>query len=149
MSNNEERSLKNQQTAGALYTTFVNAFSYTLAISTVDRMVDTGNHDLLVLAAATALGITLLTRIRDEVEVVHDNLKAPETRHINQLTDGPLRMLLFMLSTSVSVLVQFLSSALGKWAIDIAGTTTATVIPTVVVGTALLWLLGAASGLRP
>ena len=135
------------QTTSTLYTTFVNAFSYTLAISTVNSMVDTGGHDLLVLATAVGLAILLISKVETEVRLLHSSLQNPQSKHFNELLDGPIRMTLFLLTTSISVLVQFLSSALGKWAIDIAGTTTTTVIPTVIVGTSLLWLLGAATGL--
>ena len=45
-------------TAADLYTTFVNAFSYTIAVATVDRTINTSNTDLLFIAATIAVAAT-------------------------------------------------------------------------------------------
>ena len=131
-----------------LYQTFLNAFSYTLAVSTVGDLVRSGGHDLLVLAAAVALMVVFLGKMAQEIKGGLDLLqKSPGQTHLYQLVAGPARMVLFLITTASSVLVQFLSTALGRWAIELAGHTTTTLIPTVMIGTALLWLLGVSVGM--
>lgn len=129
-----------------LYQTFVNAFSYTLAITTVNKLVETGGHDLLVLAGAVGLTIVLLSRILAELKKARQVLEE-NNGHLKIVLKGPLEMTLFLITTAISVLVQFLSSALGQWSITLAGSEVDTIVPTVIIGTSLIWLLGASSNL--
>ena len=133
----------------SLYATFVHAFSYTLAIEAVQQLVESGGHDLLVLASVVAILLVLVKLLRSEVDAAFKRLQASPSQwqHTYELLEGPTQMFIFLLQTSEQVLIQFMSTSLGRWAISLAGSSVATVVPTFALGTALLWLLGASTGL--
>lgn len=136
------------ETEAQLFQSFLTAFSYTLAITTVDRMVESGDHDLLILSAAVGLSIFLVRFAKDEIEGAERALKeANLAPHVESLIHGPVKLLVFLLQTATQVLVQFLSSSLGRWAIMLSGSSAVAIIPTVLIGTALIFLLGTSTGL--
>ena len=137
-----------KETEAELFNSFLTAFSYTLAITTVDRLIESGDHDLLILSAAVGISIFLIRIAKNEILSVDAQLKqANLAPHIQTLIKGPVNLLVFLLETTIRVLIQFLSTTLGRWAIMLSGASTLAIIPTVLIGTALIFLLGTSSGL--
>lgn len=135
-----------------MYGAFESSFSYTLAITTVNRIVDEDGPDLLIIASTAAL-LTALVSLFDQaithaLRDVHATARDTRERHVLDLVEGPLQLLLHLSTTATSVLVQFISSALGRWVLELDGARRLdTGIPTVLMGTSLLWLLGMSLGL--
>ncbi|MGB0678746.1 MAG: hypothetical protein ACPGUV_03695 [Polyangiales bacterium] len=134
-----------------MYGAFESSFSYTLAITTVNRIVDGDGPDLLIIAATAALLTVLVSLVDRELGRALADVSVSASggqRHVLDLVEGPLQLLLHLTNTATSVLVQFVSSALGRWVLELDGAQRLdTGIPTVLVGTALLWLLGMSLGL--
>jgi len=121
------------------YGVFLNAFSYTLATSVLNNSVETAGHSMLVMATALCVGLTVLAVASSELAIVADAAKG-------SILGGPAALLAFLLATTSSVLVNFLSISLGRWAVALS-TELADALPAAVVGTSLLWLAGVSASL--
>lgn len=130
-----------------LYVTFVNAFSYTIAVATVERAIDTEQSDLLIVAVTIGLGIGVVEMVIAEGKTLQRIVATGEENWM-RIVQGPLAMLLYTLSLAQRISVSFLSTVLGKWAITttVDDLNVVKTLPTVTVAVALLWLLGAALG---
>lgn len=134
-----------------LYTTFVNAFSYTIAVATVDKTINTSNTDLILIAATIAVGVTgagIFVRFLEEAKHI-----AEETNYqMYELIKGPASMLQYALQLAQRISIHFMSTVLGKWAITSTADESldfSTTIPPVICCIFLLWLLGASTGVNP
>lgn len=138
-------------TAADLYTTFVNAFSYTIAVATVDRTINTSNTDLLFIAATIAVAATaasILTGFLEDAKQVAQQ----QSTQAYEIVRGPASMLQYALSLSQRIAIHFMSTVLGKWAINTTADKSldfSTTVPPVVACVCLLWLLGASTGINP
>ncbi len=121
------------------YGVFLNAFSYTLATSVINNGVETTGHSMLVIAAALCVGLTTLAIASAELAAVADATKG-------SILGGPAALLAFLLATTSSVLINFLSISLGQWAVALSSEI-ADALPAAVVGTSLLWLAGVSANL--
>lgn len=135
------------EAGSTLYITFVNAFSYTIAVATVDRAIDTNQSDLLVVGVTIGLGIGVLEMVLMEGARLQQNMFAHKKGWM-QVARGPIAMLLYTIQLAQRIAVHFLSTVLGKWAITttVDDLKVVDTLPTVTVAVALLWLLGAALG---
>lgn len=135
------------EAGSTLYITFVNAFSYTIAVATVDRAIDTNQSDLLVIAVTIGLGIGIIELILNEGGQLQRRLQGNEADWM-RIAKGPVAMGLYTLTLAQRIAVHFLSTVLGKWAITttVNDLNAADTLPTVGIAIALLWLLGAALG---
>lgn len=137
-------------TSADLYTTFVNAFSYTIAVATVDRTVDTSNTDLLLIAATIAVGVTAAGTLSWVLEQARTQM-ATTMGTSYEVVRGPIAMLQYTIQLAQRISIHFMSTVLGKWAIDTTANKNldfAATLPPVVACVCLLWLLGASTGIN-
>jgi len=135
--------------AGDLYATFVNAFSYTIAVQTVDNAVDTTQGDLLMIAGTIAVLVELVGVTEAGLAAV-TAITADQNPVVHRVVVGPIEMLRYTLVLSRRIAVHFMSTILGKWAMSGAaarGHDISSTLPPVLLCIALMWLLGKASGL--
>ena len=135
-----------------MYNAFVSSFSYTLAITTVNRIVDSDGPDLLVIAGTAGLLTVLVSLVDRELSRaladIEQHSDQSGQRHLLDLVEGPLQLMLHITTTAAAVLVQFVSTAVGRWVLELdSAARLDTGLPTVLVGTSLLWLLGMSLGL--
>lgn len=137
---------------GQMYAAFVSSFSYTLAITTVNRIVSSDGPDLLIIAAATSILMAIVALADRELARaladIHQASQNTNQHHVLDIVEGPLQLLLHLTNTASAVLVQFVSSAIGRWVLQLGSSQTLeTSVPTVLLGVSLLWLLGMSLGL--
>ena len=119
---------------------FINAFSYTLSVGVVNRLVETDESiDLLIVAAGVSVAAWSWDRLAHELEA--------QTVHMEgSALEGPVRLINFLTSTAAALLIQFISTCVGRWCLLLptnnASFATSTAIA--LVGVCLLWLLNAA-----
>jgi len=128
-----------RQQLGADYGVFVNAFSYTVATNVLQSNFDNGHHSMLIVAVMLVVLLVALAMVRVEIVVDRDSIAA-----------GPVAMFKYVLDTGSTVLVHFLSVAVGQWVSEVqtanVSTDTPGAVPAVVLGTAMLWLVGTSAG---
>lgn len=132
-----------------LYSTFVNAFSYTIAVQTVDSAVNTTQGDLLMIAGTIAVLVELVGVVEAGLATVTAQTAA-RNPVAHRVVSGPIEMFRYTLVLSRRIAVHFMSTILGKWAMSGTagqGLDVATTLPQVLLCIALMWLLGKASGL--
>lgn len=137
-------------TPADLYITFVNAFSYTIAVATVDRTIDTSSSDLLFIAATIAVGVTAASIFSSFLEDAK-RIAQQQSAQTYEIVRGPASMLQYALSLSQRISIHFMSTVLGKWAIDTTADKSLkfeTTVPPVIACVCLLWLLGASTGIN-
>lgn len=108
-------------------------------MTTVDTIVKSQDRDLLVLALTLAVVIALVAIFDTILKTIKDG---------SALFDGPVKMGLYVMDTALTVLIHFLSTTLGRWALTI-GPSNLNVIdmtPMFVATISLLWLLGKSTG---
>ena len=135
--------------AGDLYSTFVNAFSYTIAVQTVDGAVNTTQGDLIMIAGTIAVLVELVGVIEAGLSAVLETT-ATQNPVAHRIIVGPIEMLRYTLVLSRRIAVHFMSTILGKWAMSGTagqGLDVSNTLPQVLLCIALMWLLGKASGI--
>ena len=131
-----------------VYQSFISAFTFTLATTTVNNIVKANSYNLIVLALTMLMATCILTMSIRGVRHLKTSLIAPGANKSNQLLIGPTQLLMFLLETSRSISVHFMSTVIGRWVLLLAkdDNDTSTLIPTIIIGMTLLWLLGRATG---
>lgn len=122
------------------YSIFVNAFSYTIASSILTSTTNPDSHSPLVIALALSVGLVFLSNLVGVISASRPRLEAT-------LAEGPLDLLLYLATTASSVLVNFLSISLGRWALAV-NVEASNAMLAIVAGTGMLWLVGEAAGLQ-
>ena len=135
--------------AAAVYGSFISSFTFTLAVTTVDKIVRSNSRNLVVLAITMAVAVALLTLVNIGVARAADSLKASPTPS-NALFAGPINLLLFLVTTGHSIAVHFMGTVIGRWVLLLADggdeTSLWSLMPTIAIGMSLVWLLGRATG---
>ena len=122
------------------FNTFKNAFCYTIASAILTEDVGPENHSMIVVAIALSVGLVFLSFAIGIVANVDARLKGTAF-------EGPADLLVYLCDTASSVLVNFMSIALGRWALNVHSEASDAMIA-VTAGVALLWLVGEATGLN-
>lgn len=122
------------------FNVFKNAFCYTIASSILTTNVGPENHSMLVVAIALSVGLLFLTYVISILRGIDASLKG-------SLFEGPADMIVYLSDTASSVLVNFMSIALGRWALNVQVEASDAMIA-VTAGVALLWLVGETAGLN-
>lgn len=137
-----------QREAAEVYNNYMSAFTYTLAVTTVDNIVRSQSQSLFVLALTMIVAVSLLSLARVGIEAFSATIGNDPT---GSLLAGPTGLALFLVTTGRGVAVHFMSTIVGRWVLQLAdGADTAvaaTLAPTITLGVALLWLLGRAVGI--
>ena len=119
---------------------FINAFSYTLSVGVVNRLVEADESiDLLIVAAGVSVAAWSCDRLAHEL--------AQQAVHIEgSALEGPVRLINFLTSTAAALLIQFISTCVGRWCLLLPTNEAsfATSAAIAFVGVCLLWLLDAA-----
>jgi archaellum biogenesis protein FlaJ (TadC family) len=135
--------------AGEVYGSFISAFTFTLAVTTVDKIVKSNSRNLVVLAITMAVAVALLTLVNIGVSRAADSLKASAAPS-SALFAGPTSLLLFLVTTSRGIAVHFMSTIIGRWVLLLADGSDEpslwSLMPTIAIGMSLVWLLGRATG---
>lgn len=137
-----------RQEASDVYASFISAFTFTLAVTTVDNIVQANSYNLIVLAMTMLVATCLLTGSILGMLQLRESLLVPGVSPSNQLLLGPTHLILFLIQTARSIAVHFMSTVIGRWVLllNTDDTDPDSLIPTIVIGMSLLWLLGRAAG---
>ena len=137
-----------QREAAEVYSSYMSAFTYTLAVTTVENIVRSQSRSLLVLALTMIVTVGLLSLARVGIQAFAATIGTDPT---SKLLAGPTGLALFLVTTGRGVAVHFMSTIVGRWVLQLAdGADTAvatTLAPTITLGVGLLWLLGRAVGI--
>lgn len=135
--------------AGDVYASFISAFTFTLAVTTVDKIVQSNSRNLVVLALTMSVAVALLTLATVGVTRLAKSIQAsPTPSHV--LLAGPTNLLLFLTTTGRGIAVHFMSTTIGRWVLLLADgeadVSFWSLAPTIAIGMSLIWLLGKATG---
>lgn len=134
--------------AAEIYGSFISAFTFTLAVTTVDKMVKSSARNLIVIALTMFVIVTILSfaivGVKRFVAAVDGKTSS------GRLVLGPAALVLFLVSTGRGIAVHFMSTLIGRWVLSLADNNTETTLislmPTITIGMSLVWLLGKAVG---
>lgn len=135
--------------ASEVYASFISAFTFILAVTTVEKIVLSNSRNLVVLAITMIVAVALLTIVNIGVAQVAESLKT-STSPSNALLAGPVGLLLFLVRTGRGIAVHFMSTIIGRWVLLLADNepdpSLWSLMPTIAIGMSLMYLLGRATG---
>lgn len=146
MSDKDNARLQLYQTGTEYYQLFVNALSYTLAVTAIDNYVTSDQNELIMLAFTLTIVSALFLIIESQITARYATIELE--KNANLLT-GPIGLVSYLLKTTSRVLVHFLSTTVGRWVMTLTpgdlrlGDT----VTAVGVSVAMIWLLGTSVGL--
>ena len=134
------------QTGVEFYQLFVNALSYTLAVTAIDNYVTSDQNELITLAFTLTIISALFLIIESQITARYASLTNIKTA---EMLKGPVGLVSYLLKTTSRVLVHFLSTTVGRWVMTLtpADLRLGDTITAVAVSVAMIWLLGSTVGL--
>lgn len=138
------------QTGSEYYQLFVNALSFTLAVTSVDEYVTSDQNELITLAFTLALVAALLLIVENQLMAWYEQLPVRKSGgSIAEMLSGPVGLLSYLLRTISRVMTHFLSTVIGRWVMTLRpgdlhiGDTSVVVC----ISISIVWLLGCSVGL--
>ena len=129
------------QTGLEYYQLFVNALSFTLAVTSVDKYFTNDSGELIVLVITLAVIAVFLTVLDSEIMSRFHNTSDERTA---QLLAGPVGLISYLLQTGTRVLVHFLSTSVGRWVMTLTPNDLGfwDTMTAVLIAVSMIWFVG-------
>lgn len=134
------------QTGLEYYQLFVNALSFTLAVTSVDRYVTSDPSELTILVCTLAMVATFMVVLENQLKQAFRSIRSTRTA---RMLMGPVGLVSYLLSTLTRVIVHFLSTTVGRWVMTLAPSNLEfwDTVTGVVISISLVWFVGISVGL--